>query len=514
MVPGTATPQLGNVVVDTTADGNDGECAQDCTLREAIAVADGNQAQWVQVPPGVYRLTLGPLTLQTDTVFGASFAGSFSSGARSTVIDARGASRAVLVPAGSSSVVAGLTITGGNADSGGGVLVANQGQLAMYDTIVKDNVASVRGGGVANLGNLSIFGSTLTGNRAAQGGAVSNETSTNTNIHLSTLSANTAASAGGGIAAAGSTLISRTTFVGNTAVNGGGFFDQGGAVQLMWGALFARNSSACGGSTSFRSPWSSNLSDDSTCAFQPGQGTVTADPLVGGLANNGGPTDTHALRAGSPAINQVDPNFCVTGSSDQRHAPSPDACDVGSYEFGAKPPEAQLPPPQSGETVNVSRARGTVKVRLPGSDEFFELQDGQQVPVGSTFDTSKGRVNLWAAGGQRGWFYQGVFRLGQTKGRKPLSTMTLSGRLNCSGGQANVAQRRKRRRLWGDARGRFRTRGTFSSSAVRGTRWLVEDRCNATLTRVTKGRVAVRDFVRKRTVIVRAGSTYLAKRRR
>jgi hypothetical protein len=42
----------------------------------------------------------------------------------------------------------------------------------------------------------------------------------------------------------------------------------------------------------------------------------------------------------------------------------------------------------------------------------------------------------------------------------------------------------------------------------------VEDRCNGTLTRVKKGKVAVRDFVRKRTVIVRAGKQYLAKRRR
>ena len=68
--------------------------------------------------------------------------------------------------------------------------------------------------------------------------------------------------------------------------------------------------------------------------------------------------------------------------------------------------------------------------------------------------------------------------------------------------------------MWGDGKGKFRTQGEFSSATVRGTRWLVEDRCNGTLTRVTKGRVAVRDFARKRTVIVRAGKSYLAKRRR
>ncbi len=94
VVPGTAAPQVpgGNVVVDTTKDGNDGECAKDCTLREAIAVADTQAGQWVQLPPGVYKLTLGPLVLGNDVVFGVGFGGNQSAGARTTIIDARGAS--------------------------------------------------------------------------------------------------------------------------------------------------------------------------------------------------------------------------------------------------------------------------------------------------------------------------------------------------------------------------------------------------------------------------------------
>jgi len=515
-LPGAAAPQFGDFVVDTTADGNDGECSNDCTLREAIALASSDQGQFVTIRPGVYRLTLGPLQLQNDVVFGVSFAGNFSSGARSTIIDARGNSRVVQVSTGSSAVLAGVTITGGNADTGGGAFVPEGGQLSLYDTIVKGNVASGRGGGVATAGSLAVFGTTLSGNRAGSGGAISTEPGGSTAIYISTLSANTASIAGGGISAGGSVQIQRTTIANNTAPSGGGAFDENGSINALWGTLFAGNSSACGGDTTGRSLWSSNLSDDATCGFQPGQGSNTTDPLISGLANNGGPTDTHAIRAGSPAINGTDPNFCVTGSPDQRHAPAPDACDIGSYEFGARPPQAELPPPVAGETVNVSRARGVVKIKLPGSNEFFELEDGQQVPVGSTFDTSKGRVNLLAAGSQRAWFYRGVFKLGQTKGAKPLSTLTLTGRLNCGAGKANAAakKKKKKRRLWGDGKGKFRTKGEFSSATVRGTRWLVEDRCNGTLTRVTKGRVAVRDFVRKRTVIVRAGKQYLAKRRR
>ena len=513
VLPGTAAPQFGNLVVDTTADGNDGECANDCTLREAIALADPAQGQWVSMRPGVYRLTQGPLVLQNDIVFGVSFAGNNSSGARTTIIDARGAGRVVEVPAGSSAVLAGLTITGGSADTGGGAFVAGGGQLAIYNAIVEGNVATGRGGGVANAGNLSVFGSTFEDNRAASGGAIASEPSSSSFVYISTLSGNAATTAGGAIAANGSVQIQRSTIANNTAPAGGGVFDENLAVQALWGTLLAGNSSACGGFTSNRSLWSTNLSDDGTCAFESPQGTNGAAPNIGALTNNGGPTDTHALSAGSPAINGVDPSFCVQGSPDQRNAPAPDQCDIGSYEFGAQVPQLDLPPPEAGETVNVSESRGRVRVRLPGSDEFFELEDAQQVPVGSTFDTSKGRVNLVAAGRQRSWFYQGVFRLGQGKGARPLSTLTLTGRLSC-GRAANTAQRGKRkRRLWGDGKGKFRTKGKHSAATVVGTRWLVEDRCNGTLTRVTKGRVRVRDFRARRTVVVKAGKRYFARAR-
>ena len=74
--------------------------------------------------------------------------------------------------------------------------------------------------------------------------------------------------------------------------------------------------------------------------------------------------------------------------------------------------------------------------------------------------------------------------------------------------------RRKIRRLRGSGKGRFRTRGRYSSATVRGTVWTVTDRCDGTLTKVTRGVVAVRDFRRKKTVRLRAGRSYLAKARR
>jgi CSLREA domain-containing protein len=511
-VPSVASAQFGNIIVDTTADGNDGECSQDCTLREAIAVADSQAGTFVSMRPGVYRLTLGPLVLGNDTVFGVSFAANNSAGARTTIIDARGSGRVIEVVAGASAVLAGVTITGGNAPTGGGAFVPASAQLSLLDAIVKDNTASGRGGGVANSGGFSAFSTTFSGNRAASGGAIAGEAGSNAFLYTSTVSGNTASGNGGGILAAGTLGLQRLTIAGNTAAAGGGLYDESGALQQMFGTLFAGNTGgACGGFTSNRFQWTTNLSDDTTCAFDPGQGTNGADPRVGPLANNGGPTDTRALPSGSPALNGVDPNFCPQGSTDQRHAPATDQCDIGSYEFGARVPPSTLPLPEAGETVNVSEARGRVRVKLPGSDEFFELEDAQQVPVGSTFDTSKGRVNLVAAGQQRSWFYRGVFRLGQTHSARPLSTLTLTGQLAC--GRGAIVAAKKKRRLWGDGKGKFRTKGKHSAATVVGTKWLVEDRCNGTLTRVVKGRVRVRDFRAKRTVTVRAGKQYFARAR-
>ena len=61
------------------------------------------------------------------------------------------------------------------------------------------------------------------------------------------------------------------------------------------------------------------------------------DPVLGALADNGGPTLTHGLLPGSPAINAGDDADCP--ATDQRGAARPTAaCDIGAYEFGALPP--------------------------------------------------------------------------------------------------------------------------------------------------------------------------------
>jgi hypothetical protein len=178
-------------------------------------------------------------------------------------------------------------------------------------------------------------------------------------------------------------------------------------------------------------------------------------------------------------------------------------------------------PPVAGEIVNAEPARGTVRIKLPNRRRFRVLREGDQLPVGTVVDTLNGRVTLFAAANKKGGtsesdFYDGIFKLSQTKGSKPITVLKLVEKLTgCkSKKQANVAaKKKKKRRLWGNGSGRFRTRGKHSAATVVGTKWLVQDRCKSTLTRVVRGRVRVRDFVKDKNVIVRAGKKYVARRR-
>jgi hypothetical protein len=176
-----------------------------------------------------------------------------------------------------------------------------------------------------------------------------------------------------------------------------------------------------------------------------------------------------------------------------------------------------LPPPVAGKQVNATTAGGTVKVKEPGDTGFTVLGAGAQIPVGTVVDTRKGKVTLVTAaksGTDQAKFYEGIFKVGQSKKSK-LTTLTLVEKLSCGGaGKASAAiKKKKKRRLWGNGKGRFQTKGKHSAATVVGTKWLVEDTCKTTLTRVARGKVKVRDFVKKKTVTVKAGHKYIARAR-
>jgi hypothetical protein len=209
------------------------------------------------------------------------------------------------------------------------------------------------------------------------------------------------------------------------------------------------------------------------------------------------------------------------------------ACSTSSatYVETSAPPPSLLPPPVQGRTVNAVPEKGTVLVKLPGAKKargaatgFVPLASiGRQLPVGSTLDTSKGTVRLTSAANnagktQNGHFSNGLFNIGQTR-KNPLTTLSMTGgSLNaCSklprGGSRKVtaSARKRRRTLFSNVKGRFRTRGRNSTATVRGTSWTMTDTCSGTRTTVKTGSVHVHDFTLRKNKIVKAGHSYLAR---
>ena len=197
--------------------------------------------------------------------------------------------------------------------------------------------------------------------------------------------------------------------------------------------------------------------------------------------------------------------------------------------------------PVLGRSVVVAPVRGTVYVSVPPGTaraaasvpglkgkNFVRLTAARSIPVKSYLDTRRGTVRLVSARDARGTiqsgdFSSGVFQVLQSRTGNGMTEARLKGssfrrcRSRARRSEANAAARlskRRIRRLRANANGRFRTRGRYSSATVRGTRWEVQDRCDGTLTKVTSGRVAVRDFRRKKTIVLRAKRRYLARAKR
>jgi hypothetical protein len=182
---------------------------------------------------------------------------------------------------------------------------------------------------------------------------------------------------------------------------------------------------------------------------------------------------------------------------------------------------AQEPVPDLGESLVAEPLAGSVRVKVRGTRRFRPLASIRELPLGSTLDARNGRVTVSTIRNRRnrvqeGVFYSGVFSVRQRARSRYVTELVLRGKLGpCAkdGRRTAESSARRRRRLWGRGRGRFRSRGNNSSATVRGTIWMVEDRCDSTLTRVRRGRVVVRDFELRKAIVLSRGESYVARAR-
>jgi hypothetical protein len=247
-----------------------------------------------------------------------------------------------------------LTVTNstlsGNSSFGFGGSILNNGTLTVTNSTLSGNLARGFGfgGGIFNSGTLTLTDSTLSGNSASYyGGGIWNDSGTLTlTITNSTLSGNAAQFWGGGLVNNTGTLtLTNSTLSGNSANIGGGIFsNSGGALKNTIVANSPTGRNCFGGLGS----QGHNLSDDISCSSyftQTGDLNNTPAGLdPAGLQNNGGPTQTIALLATSPAVDAIPvspTNYCTATdgttpiATDQRGIPRPQgpACDIGAFEL-------------------------------------------------------------------------------------------------------------------------------------------------------------------------------------
>jgi cell division septation protein DedD len=322
------------------------------SLRQALAIANDGDTIDATGVSGVIPLTSGELLVDKSvTINGA--------GSDVLAVDANMASRVFRTFfSGETVAISGFTIRNGHAgNAGGGIDNEIGATLTIINCALIGNAAGL-GGGTFNGGMLAIANTTISGNTAANGGAAYNSGGGTLTITNSTVSGNSA-SPGGGVFNIGVFTINYSTLSGNSSgSSGGGILNtqtlEIGNTVLKAGDSGANISNLGGTVTSF----GYNLCSDDGGGFLTGIGDqINTDPLLGPLQDNGGPTFTHALLPGSPAIDAGDPNFIPPPFFDQRgpgfSRVRNGRIDVGSFELqaGATATPTASPTPTPTTTV-------------------------------------------------------------------------------------------------------------------------------------------------------------------
>lgn len=328
---------------------------------------------------GIYNDAFGTLTLTSVTFRGNSavFGGGIyneTSGALTvtgaTLSGNSASSGGGIYNAGTTASITNSTLSGNSAgDAGGGIynegttVIITNSTLSGNSAGLSGSIANDGGGIYNNGGAVSISNSTLSGNSADyhSGGGIVNLGGT-VSIINSTLSSNSAIFSGGGIYNdSGMLTVINGTFVSNSvSLNGGGIYNKGSGTVTLTNATLSGNSAELGGGGIYNAATvtvtntiiansllgsncsgtiangGNNIDDGTSCGWGSTKGSKSStNPLLGPLADNGGPTQTMALLSGSPAVDGVTsnvPNGCP--ATDQRGVSRPIGlrCDIGAFE--------------------------------------------------------------------------------------------------------------------------------------------------------------------------------------
>jgi hypothetical protein len=347
------------IVVTNTNDSGPG------SLRDALATAnDGDMIDATGVS-GTILLTSGELQINHNVTINGPGAGNLA-------VNGNATSR-VFENFASNVTISGLTISNGlptGENSGGGGILNHFGLTLSGTSILSNNAGGhppffAGGGGINSDGGetLTVTNSTISDNSAGGGGGgifVNNMNSGGTvTVTNSTISDNSAGGGGGIWNVGGTITVTNSTISANSAPTGGGILNDNGAVAQIGDTIL--NAGASGGTiTNNGGTFTSlgyNLASDDGGGVLTGPGDqINTDPVLGPLQDNGGPTFTHALLPGSPAIDAGDPNFTPPPFDDQRGPGFPRVVngriDKGSFEVqsGGTPTPTPTPTPTTTPT--------------------------------------------------------------------------------------------------------------------------------------------------------------------
>jgi len=318
-------------------------------------------------------------------------------------------------------------ISGNTANIGAGI--RNYGEATINYTTISGNQSSLQSAGISNWGVVTINNSQISDNTAVgtHGGLWNAGIATITD---STLSNNIAGTSGGGISNIGELTITNSTISGNTAgIGGGGISNNSGGTATITNSTIAFNTDNTGANGIFNdntvnightivadgvsgpakiTSQGYNLFSQAAVNGSIGTDLLSADADLQPLADNGGPTQTHALGSHSDALNTGDLGFSPPPDTDQRGESRifGTAIDIGAYEAQSNPPTAtnlntaetytqDTPVDLTDIVVTDPDAGDTITVTLALSDAAAgSLSTGTSGSVASTFVDG-----VWTASG-------------------------------------------------------------------------------------------------------------------